>query len=94
MVRLCPCYYADLGTAELFYKKGARPDEQYSHLKIGICVGAVMGLHAIFTLLTQDINFNPINILRYLPVSLLYIGSMIFSYFGMRLLGIYNSMCN
>ena len=72
------------GTAELFYKKGARPDEQYSHLKIGICVGAVMGLHAIFTLLTQDINFNPINILRYLPVSLLYIGSMIFSYFGMR----------
>ena len=31
------------GTAELFYKKGARPDEQYSHLKIGICVGAVMG---------------------------------------------------
>ena len=38
------------GTAELFYKKGARPDEQYSHLKIGICVGAVMGLHAIFTL--------------------------------------------
>lgn len=42
------------GTAELFYKKGSRPDEQYSHLKIGICVGAVMGLHAIFTLLTQD----------------------------------------
>lgn len=61
------------GTAELFYKKGARPDEQYSHLKIGICVGTVMGLHAIFTLLTQDINFNLINILRYLRVSLLYI---------------------
>ena len=72
------------GTAELFYKKGARPDEQYSHLKIGICVGAIMGLHAVFTLLTQDINFDPINILRYLPVSLLYIGSMVFSYFGMR----------
>ena len=29
-------------------------------------------------------QLNPINILRYLPVSLLYIGSMIFSYFGMR----------
>ena len=43
-----------------------------------------MGLHALFTLITQDINFNPINILRYLPVSLLYIGSMVFSYFGMR----------
>ncbi len=72
------------GTAELFYKKGARPDEQYAHLKIGICVGAVMGIHAVFTLLTQNIGFNPINMLRYLPVSLLYIGSMVFSYFGMR----------
>ena len=31
------------GTAELFYKKGARPDEQYSHLKICVWVGVVMG---------------------------------------------------
>lgn len=72
------------GTAELFYKKGSHPDEPYAHLKIGICVGAVMGIHAIFTLLTQDIHYDPINMLRYLPVSLLYIGSMVFSYFGMR----------
>ena len=74
------------GTAELFYKKGALPNEKYSHLKICVCVGAVMGLHAIFTLLTQDINYNPINLLVYLPVSLLYIVSMAFSYFGMRFL--------
>ncbi|MBE7001399.1 MAG: DMT family transporter [Ruminococcaceae bacterium] len=74
------------GTAELFYKKGARPDEKYSHLKICVWVGVVMGAHAIFTLLTQDINYNPINLLRYLPVSLLYIVSMAFSYFGMRFL--------
>ena len=74
------------GTAELFYKKGARPDEKYSHLKICIWVGIVMGAHAIFTLLTQDINYNPINIIRYLPVSLFYIISMAFSYFGMRFL--------
>lgn len=74
------------GAAELFYKKGALPGEKYSHLKICVCVGAVMGLHAIFTLLTQDINYNPINILIYLPVSLLYIISMAFSYFGMRFL--------
>jgi drug/metabolite transporter (DMT)-like permease len=45
-----------------------------------------MGAHAIFTLLTQDINYNPINILIYLPVSLFYIISMAFSYFGMRFL--------
>ena len=74
------------GTAELFYKKGARPDEKYSHLKICVWVGVVMGAHAIFTLLTQDINYNPVNILRYLPVSLFYIISMAFSYFGMRFL--------
>ena len=74
------------GTAELFYKKGARPDEKYSHLKICVWVGIVMGAHAIFTLLTQDIGYNPVNLIRYLPVSLMYIISMAFSYFGMRFL--------
>ena len=72
------------GTAELFYKKGAQPNEKYSHLKICVWVGIVMGAHAIFTLLTQDIGYNPANIIRYLPVSLFYIVSMAFSYFGMR----------
>ena len=74
------------GAAELFYKKGALPNEKYSHLKICVCVGAVMGAHAVFTLLTKDIAYNPINLLVYLPVSLLYIVSMAFSYFGMRFL--------
>ena len=74
------------GTAELFYKKGALPNEKYSHLKICVWVGVVMGAHAIFTLLTQDINYNPVNLLIYLPVSLFYIISMAFSYFGMRFL--------
>ena len=74
------------GIAELFYKKGARPDEKYSHLKICVWVGVVMGAHAIFTLLTQDIHYNPVNLLIYLPVSLFYIISMAFSYFGMRFL--------
>ena len=74
------------GTAELFYKKGAQPDEKYSHLKISVWVGVVMGAHAIYTLLTQDIGYNPANLLIYLPVSLFYIFSMTFSYFGMRFL--------
>ena len=74
------------GTAELFYKKGARPDEKYSHLKICVWVGVVMGAHAIFTLLTQDIGYNPVNLIVYAPVSLFYIISMAFSYFGMRFL--------
>jgi len=74
------------GTAELFYKKGALPNEKYSHLKICVWVGVIMGAHAIFTLLTKDINYDPVNLLVYLPVSLLYIISMAFSYFGMRFL--------
>ena len=61
------------GLAELFYKKGARRDEPYSHLKICVFVGAVMGLHAAFTLLTANISYAPVNLIRYLPVSLLYI---------------------
>ena len=74
------------GLAELFYKKGARPDEKYSHLKICICVGLVMGLHAIFVLLTENINYDFSNIIRYLPVSAFYIVSMALSFFGMRFL--------
>ena len=34
------------GLAELFYKKGARQDEKYAHLKICICVG--IGEHLLF----------------------------------------------
>ena len=74
------------GTAELFYKKGAQPGEKYSHLKICVWVGIIMGAQAIFTLLTQDIGYNPVNLIVYLPVSLFYIISMAFSYFGMRFL--------
>ncbi|MBO4458363.1 MAG: DMT family transporter [Butyrivibrio sp.] len=72
------------GLAELFYKKGARPDEKYAHLKICVCVGVIMGIHAVFTLLTKDIGYDFANLIRYMPVSLCYIVSMAFSFFGMR----------
>ena len=72
------------GLAELFYKKGAVENEKYSHLKISICVGFVMGLHAIYILLTQNINYDFRNLIAYLPVSFCYILSMTLSYFGMR----------
>ena len=74
------------GSAELFYKKGAKSDERYSHLKITICVGLVMGLHAIYTLIVENVDYNFLNLIKYLPVSMLYILSMSFSYFGMRFL--------
>lgn len=72
------------GCAELFYKKGAVENEKYSHLKITICVGTVMGIHAIYILLTQNINYDFRNIIMYLPVSFCYIFSMALSFFGMR----------
>ena len=53
------------GLAELFYKKGARPDEKYSHLKIIVCVGVVMGLHAVFVLITEGLAYDPKNLLLY-----------------------------
>ena len=72
------------GLAELFYKKGALEREKYSHLKICVMVGAVMGLHAVYTLLTSDVGYDPMNLIAYLPVSACYILSMAFSFFGMR----------
>jgi len=72
------------GVAELFYKKGSHEDAKYDHLRVCVLVGAVMGIHAIFTLLTSDIGYDPMNLIAYLPVSLCYILSMACSFFGIR----------
>ena len=72
------------GLAELFYKKGSHEDQKYDHLRVCVLVGAVMGIHAIVTLLTTDITYDPRNLIAYLPVSLCYILSMACSFFGIR----------
>ena len=72
------------GIAELFYKKGSHEERKYDHLRVCVLVGAVMGIHAIITLLTSDIGYNPMNLIAYLPVSLCYIVSMACSFFGIR----------
>ena len=72
------------GVAELFYKKGSHGDKRYDHLRVCVLVGAVMGIHAVVTLLTADMGYDPRNIIAYLPVSLCYILSMACSYFGIR----------
>lgn len=74
------------GTGDLFYKKGAREDEKYSHLKISLFVGIVMGIQALYMILFGDINYDPINIIKYFPASLAYILSMTVGYFGLRYL--------
>ena len=72
------------GLAELFYKKGSHDDRKYDHLRVCVLVGAVMGIHALITLLVSDVGYKPINLLMYLPVSLCYILSMACSFFGIR----------
>ena len=74
------------GTADLFYKKGAFETERYAHLKTSIVVGVVMGAVALGTLLIKGIDYNPLNLLIYLPVSAMYILSMTVGYFGLRYL--------
>lgn len=72
------------GAAELFYKKGSHEDQKYDHLRVCILVGTVMGVHAVFTLLTSGVAYDPMNLIAYLPVSLCYILSMACSFFGIR----------
>ncbi len=74
------------GTADLFYKKGAIENERFSHLKTSILVGLVMGCVAFGLIIFRDIDYNPINLIIYLPVSAMYILSMTFGYFGLRYL--------
>lgn len=72
------------GGADLFYKKGSQSDDKLSHLKIVVAVGFVMGAHALIYWLATKTPFSFMDIVRYLPVSLLYILSMALGYVGLR----------
>ena len=72
------------GIADLFYKKGNGEKEKYSHLKTGMLVGFVMGIHAIIYMIIKEIPIDFIAILKYLPVSLCYIISMVIGYKGLK----------
>lgn len=72
------------GGADLFYKKGSDSQDPHSHLKIVVMVGLVMGIHGTAYLLIQGLSFDPMDMIRYLPVSALYILSMAIGYFGLR----------
>ncbi|MGB4589550.1 MAG: DMT family transporter [Clostridiaceae bacterium] len=74
------------GIADIFYKKGTDPKDKHSHLRIIVMVGLVMGIQAMFELNKMDWAFDPINILKYLPVSSMYILSMALGYVGLRYL--------
>lgn len=74
------------GTADLFYKKGADPTDRYSYLKTVILVGAVMGLHALYVLVVDGVQYDPSYMIKYLPISFFYIVSMSVGYAGLRFL--------
>ncbi len=74
------------GAADLFYKKGSEETENFSHLKTSITVGLVMGLVAVGTIIFGRVDYDPINLVIYLPVSTMYILSMTVGYFGLRYL--------
>ena len=72
------------GIADLFYKKGNSKDEKYSHLKTGMIVGFVMGIHAVIYMLVEHVSFDFMAMIKYLPVSLCYIVSMVIGYKGLK----------
>lgn len=74
------------GGSNLFQKMGTNPKDKTSHWKIVIMVGTIMGIHAIGFMIYNDYSFDFFNIIKYLPVSFLYIISMVFSYVGLRYL--------
>ena len=83
--------------SDLFSKIGCREaDDKYSHLKMVMAVGIVMGLHAMFEVFVNGVEINMSIILTYLPVSLLYIGSMAMGYLGLRYieLSVSSPICN
>ena len=74
------------GIADLFYKLGNRGEGERNHLKTGVMVGLVMGIHATYLLLTTDVKIEIIDLIKYLPVSLCYIASMVIGYKGLKYL--------
>lgn len=70
--------------ADLFYKKGNDNDDKNSHLKTGMTVGFIMGIHATLFLIFTKTPISLNDIIIYLPVSLCYITSMVIGYKGLK----------
>ncbi len=82
--------------SDFFSKAGTKLSDRRSHYKVGIAVGLVMGLHAIYMVTFGGVPFSFSDIITYLPASILYIGSMVLGYIGLRYieLSISSPICN
>lgn len=83
--------------SDFFSKIGCRDSfDKYSQFKMVMAVGVVMGLHAAYEVFIGGVEISWNVIWTYLPVSLLYIGSMTLGYVGLRYieLSISSPICN
>ena len=82
--------------SDIFSKIGSKQNDKYSHWKMVMAVGLVMGLHAAYEVFINDVSITLNDILVYLPASALYILSMIFGYVSLRYieLSISSPICN
>lgn len=83
--------------SDFFSKIGCRDSkDKYSQFKMVMAVGVVMGLHAAYEIFIGGVEITWEIIWTYLPVSLLYIGSMTLGYVGLRYieLSISSPICN
>ena len=82
--------------SDFFSKLGCRDSkDKYSQFKMVMAVGLVMGVHALIEII-GGVQISWAIIWTYLPVSLLYIGSMALGYVGLRYieLSISSPICN
>ena len=83
--------------SDFFSKIGCRDAaDKYSQYKMVTAVGVVMGIHAAIEIFVGGVEISWQVIWTYLPVSLLYIGSMTLGYVGLRYieLSISSPICN
>ena len=83
--------------SDFFSKIGCRDaEDKYSQFKMVMAVGLVMGIHAMYEIFIGGVEISWEVIWTYLPVSLLYIGTMTLGYVGLRYieLSISSPICN
>ncbi len=82
--------------SDLFSKAGSRQTDKYSHYKVGIAVGLIMGIHAVYSITIGGVPFAFSDIITYLPASFFYILSMMLGYIALRYieLSISSPICN
>lgn len=86
--------------SDLFSKMGTEQDDKLSHWRVIFAVGAIMGIHAVITIICSLFinpetaspfvlslfytSFVPSDFIKYLPVAFIYLLAMVIGYVGLR----------